>query len=73
MSIGENIKTLREKKDITQQELAEELGLDRSTVAQYESGIKIPNMLAGKSIAEALGTTVEKLYEWRRSAIWRRA
>ena len=63
MSIGENIKTLREKKDITQQELAEELGLDRSTVAQYESGIKIPNMLAGKSIAEALGTTVEKLYE----------
>ena len=63
MSIGENIKRLRVEKGITQKVLADELGIDRTTIAQYESGVLIPNMLTGKTIAEVLGVEVEHLYE----------
>ncbi len=38
MSIGENIKKLRKLNNLTQQQLADELNIGRSTVAGYEKG-----------------------------------
>ena len=37
--IGQNIKELRKKKGLTQSELAEMLGVNKSAVQRYESGV----------------------------------
>ncbi len=62
MSIGECIKTKRLAFGYSQENLAEQVGIGRSMMAQIERGSKIPNMLLGKSIAQALGCKVEDLY-----------
>ena len=37
--IGKNIRTLREKKGMTQEELAQALFVTRQTVSNYETGV----------------------------------
>ncbi len=65
MSVGENIKARRLTLGLTQEELAREVGIGRSMVAQIERGSKIPNIILGRDIAEVLGCSVEKLLEER--------
>ncbi len=55
------LKTLRLKYKLTQEELAELAGVNRSTLAWAERG-RIPSLRAGLLIAQALGTTVEYLF-----------
>ena len=43
-SIGENIRDLREKNDMSQAELAAKIGKSRAAVSQYEHGDTIPRM-----------------------------
>ena len=45
MNIGMNIKNRREKLGITQKQMAENLSLTQSMIAQVERGTKIPNMI----------------------------
>ena len=54
MSVGCNIKKMRNKKGISQNALAEFIGVNRSLIAQYERGTKIPNLLTAKEMAKAL-------------------
>lgn len=39
MSFGENLQYLRKKKEITQEQLAEELEVSRQSVSKWESGV----------------------------------
>ena len=59
MNIGMNIKNRREKLGITQKQMAENLSLTQSMIAQVERGTKIPNMILGLAIARMLGCTME--------------
>lgn len=43
--IGKNIRTLREKKGMTQEELAQALFVTRQTVSNYETGRSRPDIL----------------------------
>ena len=52
--IGKNIKTLRTKKDMTQDELAEKLFVTRQTVSNYETGRSRPDVDMLAKIAEVL-------------------
>lgn len=63
MAIGEKIKEYRVKKGLTQQELADELGYERSTIAKWESGALIPLATSVGAIAKTLKISVNKLYE----------
>ena len=38
MKVNENIKFIRKQKGITSIELAEQIGVDQSTIARYENG-----------------------------------
>jgi len=55
------IRKLRRAKDITQSELAKELGVDRSTVAKWEAGISLPRGKTLIALAKVLGCTVDEL------------
>lgn len=62
MSIGECIKAKRIESGYSQDSLAKLVGIGQPMMAQIERGSKIPNMLLGKSIAQALECKVEDLY-----------
>lgn len=61
MEIGKRIKVLREKKDFTQEELAERIQISRSALANYESGLREPKGDILKRFAKALDTTTDYL------------
>lgn len=63
MAFAENLKRLREKTGMTQNDLAVDVSVSQSMIAQYERGMKLPNIVTGVQLAKILGTTVEKLVE----------
>lgn len=63
MAFAENLKTAREKKQISQYELAEMVGLTQTAIAYFELGTRQPNIYNGVQIAKALGTTAEQLVD----------
>lgn len=63
MSVGENIRVKRQTLGMTQEKLADAVGLGRSMIAQIERGSKVPNMVLGRDIARVLGCSMEDLLE----------
>ena len=61
MSFSQKIKCLREQKALTQKELANLVDVSQPSIAQYEMGIKIPNIVVGVKLAKVLDTTCEEL------------
>ena len=61
MSVGENIKRLREGKKWTQQELADKMGVSRPMIAQIERGTKSVTLIFGAELAGVFECTVEEL------------
>ncbi len=61
MNIGENIKALREKSNLTQQELADKIEVSRGMVAQIERGSKIPTLILANAIAKALDCSLDEI------------
>ena len=65
MDMGEKIKALRLEKDMTLEELGNKVGVGKSTVRKWETGM-IANMKRDKilKIAEALNTSPAYLMGW---------
>ncbi len=61
--INEKIKLLREQKGWTQIELADKLGVSKSSVSQWESGMKEPRMGMIQKIADIFGVTKSYIIE----------
>lgn len=57
-SVGKRIETLRKSKKISQEDLAEKVGVSRTTVYKWESGTSVPNYANMQALARALETTV---------------
>lgn len=55
------IKELREAKRLTQEQLAEVFGFDRSTVTKWESGDSNPRSKDLPKLARVLGVTIDEL------------
>lgn len=60
--IALNLIALREKKGVTQAEVASALGLTRAAISQYESGSRIPADEIKIKIADYFGTTVQDIF-----------
>ena len=56
--LGHLIKLMRNKKGITQRELAEKIGYKLNTVAKFEQGERVPNLGTLRQITEALDCKV---------------
>ena len=55
------IKTIRESKELTQIDIANCLGVGRTTVAMWETGESLPRAATLIRLAEVLGCTVDEL------------
>ena len=58
---GITIKTLREKKGLTQSELADILGVSSKTVSKWETARGLPDITLIESLADALSVSVMEL------------
>lgn len=59
--ICENIQILRKKRSLTQEALAEEVGVTRQTIAKWESGESIPDLELASRLAAALDVSLDDL------------
>ena len=57
----DNLIALRKKKKLSQEDLAEQLGISRQTLSKYETGESIPDINRCKSIADFFDVTVDNL------------
>lgn len=61
MSFGDRLLKIRKKKNISQEQLAREIGVTRQTVSNWELNTTIPNIDDLKKISEALNISYDKL------------
>ena len=61
MDLGKNIYELRKAKQVTQEELAAELGVTAAAVSKWEKGNTLPDVLMVCAIADHFGITTDEL------------
>lgn len=58
---NENLKLAREQKGLSQKDVAEKIGVAKSTYSLYESGNREPNVQTIKKIADVLDVSADEL------------
>lgn len=61
MEFAERFKRARINAGLTQQQVADALDVDRSTIAQYERGVSTPNLKNLPKNCEILNVKIEEL------------
>ena len=61
MTIGRKIAQLRREKELTQEEMAEKLGVSPQAVSKWENDVSCPDILLLPKIGALLGVTVDEL------------
>ena len=61
LNIGENIRTYRRAMDMTQEELAEQLGVSYQSVSRWENGACYPDMELLPALARIFSVTMDEL------------
>lgn len=67
MSLGENIREGRKAAGLTQEALGEKLGMAAQTVSKWERDESLPDASALPKLADALGTTIDSLFDRKTS------
>lgn len=63
MIVNTKIKKVRvSQTDLTQSEVAKQVGVSLRAYQYYENGERVPDVLTAKLIATALGSTVDELF-----------
>lgn len=57
-----HVRECREKLGLTQQDLAQKVGLSQETISQYEIGTRVPNINVAREIAEALHEPLDNIF-----------
>jgi len=63
-ALGAKLKQLLEERDMTQAELARHLHLGKSTVSQYISGVRTPDLSTLRKLAEFFSVSFDYLLGW---------
>lgn len=61
MTLGKKIMVLRKKAGLSQEQLAEKLGVSRQAVTKWESNDTIPDTTNMRQLADLFGTSVDQL------------
>ncbi|MBQ0010364.1 MAG: helix-turn-helix domain-containing protein [Ruminococcus sp.] len=62
MSIGNNIKQLRQQKNITQEEVAKKLGVSSQAVSKWENNANTPDIMLLPVIADLFNVPIDALF-----------
>ena len=65
MALINHIKQHRARLDLTQQDLAEQVGVRRQTILALEKGKYVPSALLAFRLARALAMPIDELFELR--------
>ncbi|MBR3871035.1 MAG: helix-turn-helix transcriptional regulator [Clostridia bacterium] len=60
MTLGEQIKNAREKKNLSQEDLAFQLGVSRQAVSKWENGSSLPHSINKTMLSKILGIELEE-------------
>lgn len=63
MTLADNIKTTRNIRNITQNELADALGVNQTFISQLENGKRVPTLEMTERIADVLDCSIDRLLE----------
>ena len=69
VDFGERLKTLRQSKGLTQQQLSDKLGLTKSVISAYETNMRLPSYDVLKHIAAIFGVTTDYLLGMNRTKV----
>lgn len=61
MALSDNIRKLREEKNLTQQQIADKLYVSRQTVCRWENGSRCPDLITAKKLALELDVSLDEL------------
>lgn len=60
----DNLVELRKIHEMSQEELADKIGVSRQTLSKYETGESLPDIEKCKSIADAFGVSIDDLLNY---------
>ena len=63
MELGKKIKQLRLKAKLTQEQLAEKLGIGAQSVSKWENSVAMPDITALPLIAEIFGVSIDDMFD----------
>lgn len=69
MSIGNNIKRLRQNKGVTQEQLGEALGVSSQAVSKWENESALPDILTLPKLADYFGITIDEVMGYKLNAL----
>ncbi len=64
MNIGYKIKELRKKRGITQEQLANVIGVSFQAVSKWENGIALPDITLAPVLAKYFGVSMDELFDY---------
>ena len=65
---AENLMELRKVHAMSQEELADKIGVSRQTISKYETGESLPDIEKCKALADVFGITVDDLISYEKSS-----
>ena len=64
MRLGSNLSDARKKKGLSQEAVAEKLGVSRQTISKWETDETLPDIRQSKQLAVLYGLTLDELIEF---------
>lgn len=69
MTLGEKIKELRKKNNISQEELSEKIGVSRQTITKWENDAGLPDIENIKTIASLFNISIDELLDYKKEIL----
>ena len=69
ITIGNKIKQLRQRRNLTQEDLGEALGVSFQAVSKWENNIALPDIALVPTIARYFGVSIDELFDYSKNDI----
>ena len=67
MSFADNLMELRKLNNLSQEDIAEKIGVSRQTLSKYETGESLPDIERCKMLADFFGVTMDDLISYEKN------
>lgn len=65
MAFGDKLREVMEQKEIMQKDMAKKLNISRSSISDFITNRRLPNIMLVRDIAEELGVSVDYLLDYQ--------